>query len=134
MKKRLRKKLAKKQGLDAAAAIPDPISDWLVSLAVECWQISRLVPEFEGNKKQPLLRAAVENLTALLAARGVEIDDPTECEVAIGTTVTVALTEPIAGLPLGTRRVIETLSPNIFTDGKLARPARVILGVGSGDN
>ena len=133
MKSRLRKKLAKEQKPNAATTATKPNSAWLISVAVECWQISRLVPEFEGNKKQPLLRSAVESLTALLASQGIEIDDPVEREVTVGTTVTVALTEPMPELPRGSRRVVETLSPNIFTHGTLARPARVILGVGSGD-
>jgi hypothetical protein len=131
MKSRLRKKLAKKQ--KSTAAEPSPDRDWLISLAVECWRISQLIPEFEENKKQPLLRSAIENLMALLEAQGVEIDDPVQRDIKVGTTVTVALMEPMSDLPHGSRRVIETLSPNIFTHGTLARPARVILGIGSGE-
>jgi hypothetical protein len=131
MKSRLRKKLAKKQ--KATAAVPSPDREWLISFAVECWRIYRLIPEFEENKKQPLLKSAVENLMALLEAQGIEIDDPVQREIKVGTTVTVALMEPMADLPRGSRRVIETLSPNIFTNGTLARPARVILGLGSGE-
>jgi hypothetical protein len=138
MKKRLRKKLIKKEQRLNLSLVADRQSvvapEQLKSLAVECWRIKNLLPEFVENKKHPVLGSIVEKMTALLESTGVEIEDPTGSEFRDGLTINVAVFEKTGSLPNGVRKITETLSPSVYISGKLVQSARVIVSVGTGDN
>jgi hypothetical protein len=135
MNKRIRKKLLRKEERNrpspAAGAEASTLPEQIKSLAVECWRIRNLLPEFACSKKQPVLGSVAEKMTALFASLGIEIEDPTGWEYKDGMTMNVALFENAASLPLGVRRITETLSPNLYASGKLVQSARIIVSVGT---
>jgi len=134
MKSRLKKKLVKKalglktQPTPLQASPPDSIR----GIANGCWRIRQLLPDFAGNRKQPVLMSILEQILDSLEAAGVEIEDPKGTAFLEGTTLEVALFEESAELPVGNRRIVETLSPAVYIGGKLVQPARVIVEVGTG--
>ena len=136
MKKRLRKKLLKKQLRGSATATQQsaPPLEPLKAIAIECWRIKKLLPEFSTNKKQPVLVSSVEKALEALEASGVEVEDPAGMEFRDGLTLEVALFEDNPALTRGTRRISETLSPTVYINGKLVRPATVIVAVGTGES
>ena len=138
MKKRLKKKLLKKEqrlNLSLIADRPSVVApEQLKSLAVECWRIKNLLPEFVGNKKHAVLGSIVDRMTALIESAGVEIEDPTGSDYIDGLTINVAVFEETTSLSKGVRKITETLSPNVYVFGKLVQSARVIVSVGTGDN
>jgi len=138
MKKRLKKKLLKKAQRLTLPSAPDRqsavASEQLKSLAVECWRIRNLLPEFVENKKHAVLGSIVDKMSALLESSGVEIEDPTGSDYRDGLTINVAVFEETGSLPHGVRKITETLSPSIYVFGKLVQSARVIVSVGTGDN
>jgi hypothetical protein len=99
-------------------------------LALECWRITKLIPEFKDNRKHLVLKTSVDRMTDALAASGVTIDDPEGSEFKDGMTLNVAVFDPSDQLEIGRRMVSETLSPNIYVHNKLANAARVIVSVG----
>ena len=133
MKKRLKTKLLKKE----QRLTPDQqrvvAPEQLKSLAVECWRVKNLLPEFVENKKHAVLGSIVDKMTALLEATGVEIEDPTGSDYRDGLTVNVAVFEETGSLPNGVRKITETLSPSVYVFGKVVQAARVIVSVGKGD-
>ena len=135
MKKRLRKKLLKKHlrrlpaGSEPAPASLSPLR----AAAVECWRIKKLLPDFSGNKKQPVLASSVEKVMEALEAIGIEVEDPAGLDFQDGLTVDVALFEDTSALARGVRRISETLTPTVYLNGKLICPAKVIVAVGTGD-
>jgi hypothetical protein len=137
MKKRLRKKLLKKarrvQAPSAESQQPGIVQGQLKNLAIECWRIRNLLPDFAGNKKQVVLSSIVDKMTALLMSAGIEIEDPTGWDYRDGMNLNVALCEDSESLPLGVRRIAETLSPNIYVGGTIAQSARVIVSIGKGE-
>ena len=137
MKKRLKRKLLKKKKRVQLPSDPyetRPVSPQQLSgLAVECWRIRSLLPDFANNNKCSVLSSIVEKMTALLMCIGVEIEDPIGLDYKDGMTINVALFENSDSLPAGLRRITETLSPNVYIAGTLAQAARVIVSVGKGD-
>jgi hypothetical protein len=137
MKKRLKKKLLKReQGLNLPLGTDrhgTVAQKQLESLAVECWRITCLLPEFVDNKKHAVLGSIVDKMTALLESTGVEIEDPTDSPYRDGLTMDVAVFEETKSLPDGVRKITETLSPSVYVFGKLVKSARVIVSVGTGD-
>lgn len=136
MNKRIRKKILKKEERNhpspAANVGRSAVPEQVKGLAVECWRIRNLLPDFACSKKQPVLSSVVEKMTTLLASLGVEIEDPTGWDYRDGMTMTVALFENNAQLSAGERRISETLSPNLYVSGELKQSARVIVSVGIG--
>jgi hypothetical protein len=102
-------------------------------LALECWRIKKLIPEFEGNRKRLVLQTSVDKMTDALTALGVAIEDPEGSEFKEGMTLNVAVFDHSDRLEIGRRIVSETLSPNIYINNKLAHTARVIVSVGRKD-
>ena len=102
-------------------------------LALECWRIRKLIPQFEGNRKHMVLRTSVERMVDSLEALGVAIEDPEGSEFKDGMTLNIAVFENSDELEVGRRMVSETLSPNIYIHNKLAQTARVIVAVGRKD-
>ena len=137
MKKRLKKKLLKKEQRvkpgSADNQQPGIVAEQLKNLAIECWRIRNLLPDFAGSKKQAVLSSAVDKMTALLMSAGIEIEDPTGWDYKDGMNLNVALSEDSQTLPLGVRRITETLSPNIYIGGTIVQSARVIVSIGKGD-
>jgi hypothetical protein len=136
MKKRLRKKLLQEeQRLQSHADSQRPCiaPENLKGLAIECWRIRNLLPEFACSKKQAVLSSVVDKMTELLMSAGIEIEDPTGWDYKDGMNLNVALCEDSESLPLGVRRITETLSPNIYVGGTIVQSARVIVSIGKGD-
>ena len=137
MKKRLKKKLLKKEqrlNLPLVAERQSVVaSEQLKSLAVECWRIKNLLPEFVENKKHVVLGSIVDKMTTLLESTGVEIEDPTGTDYRDGLTINVAVFEETGSLRHGVRKITETLSPSVYVSGKLVQAARVIVSVGTGE-
>ena len=137
MKKRLKKKLLKKEqrlNLSLVADRPSVVApEQLRSLAVECWRIKNLLPEFAENKKHAVLGSILDKMTALLESTGVEIEDLAGSDYRDGLTINVAVFEETGSLPRGVRKITETLSPSVYVFGKLVQSARVIVSVGTGD-
>jgi hypothetical protein len=115
---------------DAARVICDGS---LQVLALECWRITKLIPEFAGNRKHLVLQASVDKMIDALAALGVAIEDPEGSEFNDGMTLNIAVFENSEQLETGRRMVSETLSPNIYINNKLAHTARVVVSVGRRD-
>ena len=99
-------------------------------LALECWRIKKLVPEFAVNRKHLVLETSVDKMIDALRALGVAIEDPEGSEFKDGMTLNIAIFDPSDQLETGKRVVSETLSPNIYINDKLASAARVIVSVG----
>jgi hypothetical protein len=59
-------------------------------LALECWRIKKLIPEFAANRKHLVLQTSVDKMIDALAALGVAIDDPQGSEFKDGMTLNVA--------------------------------------------
>lgn len=137
MKKRLKKKLLKKEqrlNLSLLADRPSVVApEQLKSLAVECWRIKNLLPEFSENKKHAVLGNILDKMTALLESTGVEIEDLTGLDYRDGLTINVAAFEETGSLPRGVRKITETLTPSVYVFGKLVQSARVIVSAGTGD-
>jgi hypothetical protein len=136
MKKKIGKKPVKKarpkadRAPDSAAALCDGS---MRVLALECWRIKKLIPEFEANRKHLVLQTCVDKMIDALEALGVAIDDPEGSEFKDGMTLNVAVFDNSDQLEIGQRIVSETLSPNIYIRDKLANTARVIVSVGRKD-
>jgi hypothetical protein len=133
MKNKNSKKPAKKANLNVNRAPESPVvkgEGSMKVLALECWRIRKLIPEFEGNRKLLVLKISIDKIRDALAALGVVIDDPEGSEFKDGMTLQVALFDPSEQLEIGRRMVSETLSPNIYIHDKLTNPARVIVSVG----
>jgi len=137
MNKRIKKKLMKKEQRGqppSAEAQPSGIApEQLKALAIECWRIRNLLPEFACSKKLPVLTSVVEKMNALLMSIGIEIEDPTGWDYKEGMTMNVALFEDNRLVPIGVQQITETLSPNVYVAGTLVQAARVIVSVGKGD-
>ena len=137
MKKRLKKKLLKKQHRAQPSSADSQqaaiAQEQLKGLAIECWRIRNLLPDFGCSKKQAVLGSVVDKMTALLMSVGIEIEDPTGWDYKDGMNVNVALSEDSPSLPLGVRRITETLSPNIYMGGTIVQSARVIVSIGKGE-
>jgi hypothetical protein len=117
--------------LQPAPNSPTVICDGSVKvLALECWRIKKLIPEFVGNRKHFVLQTSVDKMIDALAALGVVIDDPEGSEFREGMTLNIAVFDLSDQLEIGKRVVSETLSPNIYINNKLANAARVIVSVG----
>jgi hypothetical protein len=99
-------------------------------LALECWRISKLIPEFAANRKALVLRTSMHRIFDSLEALGVAVEDPEGSEFKDGMTLNIAVFENSDELELGRRMVTETLTPNIYIHNKLAQTARVIVSVG----
>ena len=74
MNKRIREKLAKKTRLKqeytpkSAGGVGDgPVKE----LALECWRIKKLIPEFIENRKHLVLQTSVDKMIETLATLGV---------------------------------------------------------------
>jgi len=137
MKARLKKKLAKKKMLTAAAEHhigPCEMGDSAALFAKECWRIRKLIPEFRDNRKTPVLTSAVEKMIAVLAAIGIEIEDPEQSEFREGMTLKVALFEETPNLTAGKKVITETLEPAIYRNNRLVEQAKVIVSVGTGSD
>jgi hypothetical protein len=137
MKKEIGKKPARKARLkvDRAPDSAPAICDGSVKvLALECWRIRKLIPEFAGNRKHLVLQTSVDKMIDALAALGVAIDDPEGSQFRDGMTLNVAVFDHSDQLEIGERIVSETLSPNIYIRDKLANTARVIVSVGRKDD
>jgi len=132
MKKRLRKKLNKKCQSNAKSATVAPVEvpESLRIVAIECWRIKKLIPEFSDNKKHLVLGSSVEKIIEALSQNGIELDDPEGQEFRDGMTLEVALFEEKLDLAANVRIVSETLSPTVYVKDKLVQPARVIVSVG----
>jgi hypothetical protein len=130
------KKLAKKAHpkVDRAPDTAAVLCDGSVKvLALECWRIRKLIPEFADNRKHFVLKTSVDKMTDALIALGVEIEDPEGSEYRDGMTLHVAVFDKSDRLETGQRMVSETLSPTIYFKNKLANTARVIVSVGTKD-
>src|SRR5271170_7904650 len=73
---------------DSATALCDGL---MKVLALECWRIKKLIPEFASNRKHLVLQTSVDKMTDALAALGVAIDDPEGSEFKDGMTLNVAV-------------------------------------------
>jgi hypothetical protein len=134
MKKRLQKKLHKKIADSQRASGPkNELPESAKLLAVECWRIRKLLPEFKDNKKYLVLNSSIEKMTEVLATAGIEIEDPEETDFRDGMTLEVALFEETPGLAAGKRVISETLAPAVYVKDRLVQAAKVIVSVGTGD-
>jgi hypothetical protein len=137
MKKRLKKKLLKKSQRPNLPLVIEGRSvvarEQLNFLAVECWRIKNLLPEFVENRKHGVLGSILDKMTTLLESAGVEIEDLTGSDYRDGLTIDVAVFEETGSLPRGVRKITETLSPSVYVFGQLVQSARVIVSVGTGD-
>ena len=134
MKKRLKKKLEKKK---KGAAMPSgpAVSEMPESvkvLALECWRIKKLLPEFQDNTKHLVLGNSVEKMLEALAKNGVEVEDPEGMEFRDGMTLDVALFEETPNLNAGKKIISETLSPTVYMKDRVIQPAKVIVAIGTG--
>ena len=133
MKKRLKKKLEKKKM--GAAMPPSPaVSEMQESvkvLALECWRIKKLLPEFQDNTKHLVLGNSVEKMLEALAKNGVEVEDPEGMEFRDGMTLDVALFEETPNLNAGKKIISETLSPTVYMKDRIIQPAKVIIAIGT---
>jgi len=133
MKNKNTKQPAKRANLKvnrAAGSAPVNGDGSMKVLALECWRIRKLIPEFAANRKHLVLQTSVDKMSDALAALGVAIDDPEGSEFRDGMTLNIAVFDPSDQLEIGKRMVSETLSPNIYINNKLANAARVIVSVG----
>jgi hypothetical protein len=132
MKKRLQKKLRKKKDVAyGKRAEGSPESPELTKLlALECWRIKKLLPEFTENKKYLVLSSSIEKMLEALSKSGVDLEDPEGQEFREGMTLDVALFEDTASLAVGKSVISETLSPTLYVRDKLVQQARVIVSVG----
>jgi len=132
MKKRLKKKLEKRNKLAVAISTPVAIElpNSIKLLAIECWRIKKLLPEFSDNKKHLVLGSSVDKMLDALSQSGIELDDPEGQEFRDGMTLDVALIEEKPDMAVDARIVTETLSPTVYVRNKLVQPARVIVSVG----
>jgi hypothetical protein len=113
-----------------AVAIP-VIGDGPVKvLALECWRIRKLIPEFETVRKHLILASSVEKMIAALETAGIAIDDPEGMEFRESMMLNIAAFDPCDTLERGRRVVTQTLSPSIYIHDRLASAARVIVAVG----
>jgi hypothetical protein len=133
MKKRLKKKLEKKKM--GAAMPPSPaVSEMQESvkvLALECWRIKKLLPDFQDNTKHLVLGNSVEKMLEALAKNGVEVEDPEGMEFRDGMTLDVALFEETPNLNAGKKIISETLSPTVYMKDRIIQPAKVIIAIGT---
>lgn len=133
MKRRLQKKLLKKATKgQSSAALQIQLSDGAKLFALECWRIQKLLPEFKGDNRIPVLTSSVEKLLRALADSGIDIEDPENTEFRDGMTYEVAQWEETPSLARGKRIISETLGPAIYVKNKLIQPAKVIVSVGTG--
>ena len=133
MKKRLKRKLLKKaQGSRQQSGTQLQLVDAAKLIALECWRIKKLLPEFTENKKFLVLGSSVDKLFEALESNGIEIEDPEGQPFRDGMTLDVALFTTSEQLPSGSKVVTETLAPTIYVQNKLVQPARVIVSVGTG--
>src|ERR1700722_16935195 len=106
MKNKNSKKPAKKENLKVNRA-PDSAAvkseGSMKVLALECWRIRKLVPEFAANRKHLVLQISIDKMVDALAALGVAIDDPEGSEFKDGMTLQVALFDPSEQLEIGRR-------------------------------
>src|ERR1700694_1775229 len=147
MKKTQQKKLSKKRlttkhaswpsgrglnpGLPESSLLEPALPDFIKLLALECWRIKKLLPEFMGNKKCLVLNSSVEKMLEALAGSGVEGEDPEGMEFRDGMTLDVALFEETASLMAGKRVISETLAPTVYIKDRLVQAAKVIVLVGT---
>jgi hypothetical protein len=134
MKKRLKKKLEKKK-MGAAMPPGSTVSEMQESvkvLALECWRIKKLLPEFQDNTKHLVLGNSVEKMLEALAKNGVEVEDPEGMEFRDGMTLEVALFEETPNLNAGKKIISETLSPTVYMKDRIIQPAKVIIAIGTG--
>jgi hypothetical protein len=134
MKKRLKKKLEKKK-MGAAMPSGPGVSEMPESvkvLALECWRIKKLLPEFQDNTKHLVLGNSVEKMLEALAKNGVEVEDPEGMEFRDGMTLDVALFEETPNLNAGKKIISETLSPTVYMKDRIIQPAKVIVAIGTG--
>jgi hypothetical protein len=103
------------------------------ALALECWRINKLIPEFKTIRKHLVLQTSVDKMIDTLRGLGVAIEDPEGSEFRDGMTMSIAAFDHSDQVETGKRVVSLTLSPSIYIDRKLARPARVIVSVGKRD-
>jgi hypothetical protein len=134
MKQRLKKKLLKKMRAAGLLHLEQQLelTGTAKLLALECWRIKKLLPEFCESKKGPVLRSSIEKLIGALAESGIEIEDPEGMPYRDGMTMEVALFEETPQIPHGAKIITETLEPTIYVKNKLVQPARVIVSVGVG--
>jgi hypothetical protein len=135
MKKRLQKKLLKKLAAEqrihsANSGLPDSMK----LLALECWRIKKLLPEFSDNRKHLVLSSSIDKMLEALAKSGVEVEDPEGMEFRDGMTLDVALFEETPNLASGKKVISETLTPTVYVRDKLVQAAKVIVSVGTGRN
>jgi hypothetical protein len=134
MKKRLKKKLEKKKkgapmpSSPAVSEMPESVK----VLALECWRIKKLLPEFQDNTKHLVLGNSVEKMLEALAKNGVEVEDPEGMEFRDGMTLDVALFEETPNLNAGKKIISETLSPTVYMKDRVIQPAKVIVAIGTG--
>jgi hypothetical protein len=134
MKKRLKKKLEKKK-MGAVMPSSPAVSEMPESvkvLALECWRIKKLLPEFQDNTKHLVLGNSVEKMLEALAKNGVEVEDPEGMEFRDGMTLDVALFEETPNLNAGKKIISETLSPTVYIKDRVIQPAKVIVAIGTG--
>jgi hypothetical protein len=105
----------------------------VAALALECWRINKLIPEFKNIRKHLILQTSVDRMIDTLKGLGVAIEDPEGSEFRDGMTMSIAAFDHSDQVESGKRVVSLTLSPNIYIHQKLARPARVIVSVGKKD-
>lgn len=134
MKKRLKKKLLKKKlASEAQGHAPNSdLPDSFKLLALECWRIKKLLPEFHDNRKHLVLGNSVEKMLEVLAKSGVEVEDPEGMEFHDGMTLDVALFEETPALVAGKKIISETLAPAVYVKNRVVQPAKVIVAVGTG--
>ena len=101
-------------------------------LALECWRIKKLLPEFQDNTKHLVLGNSVEKMLEALAKNGVEVEDPEGMEFRDGMTLDVALFEETPNLNAGKKIISETLSPTVYMKDRVIQPAKVIVAIGTG--
>ena len=105
----------------------------VTAIALECWRINKLIPEFKDIRKHLVLQTSVDRMIDTLKALGVAIEDPEGSEFHDGMTMNIAAFDLSDQVESGKRIVSLTLSPNIYINQKLARAARVIVSVGQKD-
>lgn len=134
MKKRLRKKWLKELAATGLMKPHDGLSELpecIQVVALECWRIKKLLPEFGTHKKYLVLNSSVEKILDALAKEGLELEDPEGAEFQEGMTLDVALFEKTPTLASGVRIISETLAPTLYLRDKLVRAAKVIVSVGT---
>jgi hypothetical protein len=132
MKKRLKKKLLKKlrPPNEAETGTQVAVPESLKLVAIECWRIKKLLPDFKDNKKHLVLGSSVDKILEALSSSGIELDDPEGQQFRDGMTLDVATFEETSLIAPDTRIISETLSPTIYIKNKLVQPAKVIVSIG----